>query len=388
MSDLYLNQPLVLDGGSGLIKCGFAGTELPKLIAPAYIGRIKHVRAMAGALESDILCGDSARAARGLCRLSYPMKSGVVTDWDALQTLYASAYSACAVSADHHPLLITEAPLTPATMRARMCELLFESFSAPAMHIAVSSVLSLYASGRTTGAVIDIGDGVMSATPVVDGFVVPHAVQRSDVAGRAVSEYLALLIRRASGAAFVSSAELDIVREIKEKCCYVSYHSHASADDVAVVVGSGSSGGGLDVEPEVTYRLPDGSALSLTHEKYRACELLFTPSHFGYETNGAHVMAHTAIARSDCDLRRALYGAIILSGGSTMFDGFGDRLLSELRRLSPRECKIKIWAPPERIMSVWIGGSILASLATFKTLWTTKAEYEEMGKSAVFRKTY
>eukprot|EP00808_Paulinella_micropora_P025941 g2244.t1 len=104
--------------------------------------------------------------------------------------------------------------------------------------------------------------------------------------------------------------------------------------------------------------------------------------------SGIHETLVTAIARCDLDIRRKLFQEIILAGGSTMFDGLGDRLLSEVRKLAPRNTKIKIWAPPERILSTWIGGSILASLATFKSMWITRKQYDEDGPSVVYRKTF
>ena len=139
-------------------------------------------------------------------------------------------------------------------------------------------------------------------------------------------------------------------------------------------------------QPEVPYKLPDGSVLSVSSEKYRAPELLFHPSLIGSEEAGVHSMLCQSIASCDLDVRRSLFSSIILSGGSTLFDGFGDRLLSECRRLAPRDTKIKIWAPPERILSTWIGGSILASLATFKRMWVTRKDYEEHGKSIMHRR--
>ena len=73
-----------------------------------------------------------------------------------------------------------------------------------------------------------------------------------------------------------------------------------------------------------------------------------------------------AIGRTDMDLRKPLFGNIVLSGGSTLTKGFGDRLLHELQRLAPKDMRIKIFAPPERKYSTWIGGSILAGLSTFR----------------------
>ena len=96
----------------------------------------------------------------------------------------------------------------------------------------------------------------------------------------------------------------------------------------------------------------------------------------------------SSIMQADMDLRRVLFSQIVLAGGSTMFSGFGDRLLNEIRRhpMSPKDMKIRIAAPPERLYSTWIGGSILASLSTFKSMWITKAEYLEHGSKILISK--
>jgi len=298
----------------------------------------------------------------------------VVTDWEDMQAVWQRVWGELGVSVDQHPVLLTEAALNPRSVRVKAAEVFFESFSVPAFYVETQAILALYASGRTTGVVLDSGDGVTAAVPVVEGFVLPHAIARMDVAGRDVTAYLQRLLRRA-GHHFSTTAEMEIVRDIKEKICYVAYNIDAHEKDEAD-----------DVEPEVPYKLPDGSVLSVSSEKYRAPEVLFHPSLMGSEEVGLHHALSQSISRCDVDLRRVLFSSIILSGGSTLFDGFGDRLLSELRRLSPRDTKIKIWAPPERILSTFIGGSILASLATFKRMWLTKKEYEEQGHSGLYRK--
>lgn len=254
-----------------------------------------------------------------------------------------------------------------------------------------------YASGRTTGVVLDSGDGVTSCVPVYEGFTLPNSITRVDVGGRDVTEYLAMLLRKNNGINLYTSAEREIVKEIKEKVCYVAYnidnfekeYSNSAYSDLRSHLGSDGSALGTDeLDPDISYKLPDGSILHVGSEKFRAPELLFNPSLIGLEYPGIHQALVNCISKCDLDLRRTLYSHITLSGGSTLFDGFGDRLLSEVRRLAPRDTKIKIWAPPDRILSTWIGGSILASLATFKKMWVTKKEYEENGKNAIYRKMF
>jgi centractin len=123
-------------------------------------------------------------------------------------------------------------------------------------------------------------------------------------------------------------------------------------------------------------------------ERFRAPEALFRPELLGEEYPGIHEMLTHSIARADLDLRRTLYSKIVLSGGSTLFPGFGDRFLNEVKGLAPKDMKIKISAPPERKYSTWIGGSILANLPTFRKMWVSRAEFEEEGMAAVHSKTF
>lgn len=95
-----------------------------------------------------------------------------------------------------HPVLLTEAPLNPRRNREKSAEIFFETFNSPAFFVSAQAILALYASGRTTGVVLDSGDGVTHAVPVYEGFALPHAITRSDVAGREVTQYLSLLLRR------------------------------------------------------------------------------------------------------------------------------------------------------------------------------------------------
>lgn len=156
----------------------------------------------------------------------------------------------------------------------------------------------------------------------------------------------------------------------------------------ASVAGSGSSGaGGVGVE-KVHYTLPDGSVVDIGAAKYRAAEVLFRPELLGDESDGVHEVLANAIRRADLELRRTLYSNIVLSGGSTLFRGFGDRLLTELKRAAPRDVKLKIAAPQERLYSTWIGGSILASLETFKKMWVAKRDWDADGARIIHRKMY
>lgn len=362
--DVLTNQPVVIDNGSGVIKAGFAGDESPKCFFPSYVGRPKHIRIMAGAVEGDVFIGRKAQELRGLLKIKYPIEHGIVTDWDDMERIWKYIYEEeLKTASEEHPVLLTEAPLNPRNNRELAAQMLFETFNVPALFASIQAVLSLYSSGRTTGIVLDSGDGVTHAVPVFEGFALPNAIRRVDIAGRDVTEYLQLLLRK-SGYKFTTTAEKEVVRTIKEKTCYVAPLSLAKEEK--------DTNGKFDDFP-----LPDGNVIKLGTERFKAPEILFNPELVGLEYAGIHQVVVDSINRIDLDLRKALYANVVLSGGSTLYKEFGTRLLYEIKKLAVKDIKIKIYAPPERKYSTWIGGSILAGLSSFKKLWVSAEEFQE-----------
>ncbi|KDN68647.1 putative actin [Colletotrichum sublineola] len=360
MTDSLHNAPIVLDNGSGTIRAGFAGDDLPKCYFPSFVGRPKHLRVLAGALEGEVFIGQKAATElRGLLKIRYPLEHGIVTDWDDMEKIWEYVYGeGLKTLSEEHPVLLTEPPLNPRSNRDTAAQILFETFNVPALYTSIQAVLSLYASGRTTGIVLDSGDGVSHAVPVYEGFAMPSSIRRIDVAGRDVTEYMQMLLRK-SGYVFHTSAEKEVVRLIKESVTYVAHDPRKEEKEWA---------NRTDPAKGVEY---------IGAERFRAPEILFDPEIIGLEYPGVHQIVVDAINRTDLDLRKSLYSNIVLSGGSTLTRGFGDRLLTELQRLAVKDMRIKIFAPPERKYSTWIGGSILAGLSTFRKMWVSIDDWHE-----------
>jgi actin, other eukaryote len=234
----------------------------------------------------------------------------------------------------------------------------------------------LYSAGRTTGIVVNSGNGFTHTVPIFEGYQVLQAEDKILLAGKELTDYMVKILEE-DNYIFETSAERETVRDMNENLCYV-------AEDYDAELKKASE----STEIEKSYTLPDGNVCKFSVQRFKCPEFLFKPELGGKELRGVHKLTFDSIMTCKSDVRKDLYSNIILSGGTTMLEGFGERLYKEIQGLAPQTMKIKVIASPNRKYNAWIGGSTLSTLSTFQKMWITKSDYEEFGETAVHRKFF
>lgn len=374
-----MSQAIVIDNGSGVIKAGMAGDNMPSVKFPSIVGRPRSDKQMIGVETKGEYIGDEAQKMRGVLNLNYPIESGIVTNWDDMEKVWSYCFTnELRVDPSEHKVMLTEAPRNPKVNREKMTTLMFETFCVQGLYVQIQAVLSLYSNGRTTGCVVDSGDGVTHTVPVYEGYSIPHAVHKNLIAGRAITDHMCNLLQ-ADGITTQGgqSAWKQIVKKMKEDLCYVTLDLEEEKQKAA-----------SSTAIQKTFELPDGATVNVNAPRFMAPEALFNPGLIkeGDETKGMHELCFQSITDCDLDVRKDLYENIILSGGSTMYEGLPDRIEKEVDALCPQKGVVKVIATKDRYYSVWTGGSTLSSLSTFESQWITKEEYEENGAEIVHRK--
>ncbi|KAK8850085.1 hypothetical protein M9Y10_018196 [Tritrichomonas musculus] len=350
---------IVIDNGSGMMKAGWAGEEIPKSVFPSIVSHA----------QNNIFFGDQALLHQINAYIRYPIQRGSINDWDNLEKIYEYIFQrVLKTDSSKNPILITRSYGNPKEESEKMIELMFETFNVPSFYTSYQSRLSLCASGRTNGIVLEIGDGTTQVMSTFDGEIIQHASTKINFGGTDITNYIQRML---FDKGCDRTCKSNTFEEIKEKYCYVKLNY----DD-------------QNEKGNIDYILPDGNTITIDRERYTAPELLFRPDYNGLLKVGIHDLIFDNIQKVNSDARKDLYANIVLSGGSTMFDGLPERIEEEIIKKAPPTMKVKIVAPQERKVTAWIGGSIVASLSTFPDMLITREEYDDAGAAIVNRKCY
>ena len=249
----------------------------------------------------DILVGDECYEAMRALNISYPIENGVITNWDDMEEIWKYTFqNKMGIHLDEHGrvtpdnlrIMLTEAPLNPKENRRKMAEIMFEKFGFGGMNCKPQAMLTLYSRGSSTGIVVDSGDGVTHVMCVYEGYLLESLTQRLNIAGRHLTRNLLNLLQQ-RGYALNATADFEVVRDIKEKHCYVAYNYEKEmrlADETTVLM--------------TDYKLPDGRTVRLGSERFEATEALFRPALIGMDCDGLSEMVFNTIQKASIDVRQ------------------------------------------------------------------------------------
>ena len=384
----YLKLPIIIDIGSGIIKAGISGQESPKTIFPNYIGEPKYSKVLRSFSKSnqemkEQYIGKDCSKYLGILKLRYPVKNGIFENEQDILTVFKYIYQNLEINNEEireHPILITEPLLNPYSNREKIASALFENLSAPAIFFASQPILSLFSTSNTSGVILESGEGVTQSCVVYEGYSIPNSYIRNNYGGRDVTDYFQTLLKK-QGYSFSTTSEFEIVRKIKEEICFTIVGS--SSNNPLSNISNLELGNKNKSESSNTYNLPDGNAIKIGEEKSLAPEILFNPSIIGSEHLSFQEMIVTSINKVDIDLRKNLFNNILISGGNTLFKGIQEKFHTEIKYLSPKNMKVRIHSPGNRLLSCWTGGNVISTLEIFKKMWVTKDDWGEKGNKSI-----
>ncbi|KAK3253619.1 Actin-related protein 7 [Cymbomonas tetramitiformis] len=357
---------VVLDCGSHTVKAGYALPEQdPYVVTPSAVRVVE-----------DEACESTDNES-----LSCPIRRGLVEDWEQVESIWHYIFyeELGWVYGDEGSVLYTEPLFTPRKSRENLSQILFETFNVQGLYVQDQSVCSLYAMGRLTGCVVDIGHGRYDIVPVHEGLALSPASRRMPYAGEDLTTLLQRLLSERPGGA---AAQLDfaIAATIKEACITVSESQAKYEESMRIGV------------EEETHTLPDGNQISIGSERLDLGEVFFQPGLLGLDPNEAGIVDETysAIMACQSEHRKSMFESVVLCGGTGVTKGLDSRFQDELNQLAPRP--VSLAKPPEYLpedtlkYSAWTGGAILAKVVFPQNQFVTRFDYDEYGPMIMHKK--
>lgn len=406
---------LVFDPGSNSFRVGYAQEDTPKADIPSVVGVAPD---MPGLNPEEKMPNNNINQSTNwkyyidTINLFNPhqgmevngfMEKGMIGNWDLFEKMLDFSYKRVIQSeSEYHPVLFSESPWNVKSEREKLVELMFEKYRVPAFFLMKNAVLAAFANGRSTALVIDSGATHTTAVPVVDGHVLTQAIVKSPIGGDVIIKHVRTMLEKSgidlTPASLIATKETVRDREkpkytrkqfsFQPTGSWLNYMVDRSLQDfqhsVIHVSEAPYDERTAATIPAVTYEFPTGYHQEFGPERFQLAECIFDHS-----VLGAGQIAATSAGMCEVDLRPALYGSVVLTGGNTLLQGFSDRLARDLQLRTPNSIRLKLIASNgtvERKYGSWIGGSILASIGTFQQLWFSMQEYKESGKAQIDRK--
>lgn len=359
-----MDETLVVDNGSFHVKAGEGGEEAPHSVFRTIVGKSN----APGSGKRDFYIGDAVLSERSqIGAITLPIVRGIVADWEAMEKVwYHMFYNELRRAPEEHPILLTESPMNPKANREKTTQMMFETFSPPAMFLAVDAVLALRCCDLRTAVVCDMGHDSCRVIPISDGRVIRAAVRSTEVGGRHLAEFFARLVKE--------KREVDLdaesARVAMEQSCFVS----AESTPGATPPGSWP----------LTVEIPGQTTLLVESERQLCPEALFDPSVAGFSGPGLTSAIVSSISEADTAMQGDLWSNIVLIGGASMLPGIRDRVAVEVAgNARSRGHTASVKALHGREMFTWLAASKLSVDHEFEQRWISKENYDEFGPTVI-----
>ncbi|XP_051846799.1 actin-3-like [Antechinus flavipes] len=361
------SSSVVIDIGSACCKVGLAWKNYPTFAIPTVVGYEPYCEDLEEFPSKirKVVGLENMHTLQELPIIEFPVNRGRILNWDAMEAIWRHTFDSLQVNPKNHPVIITDLPWKERSYQQKVLEVMMETFNVPSLHIGNQAELAMLGAGFLTGMVLDCGAGLTHIAPILGGHIIPKCMLICEIGGLDIS---ALLYKHL----FRKDMRMDdllqriTMEELKEKLCYVSKSpdQKESSSDLA------STQGRVSV-------LPDGEIISLTEKHCTFPDMLFNPSQFG----GIGVKLALEVLKSAMSCpnptKGYIFSRVILSGGSTLFPGFPERLVSELNAMKPSMYSTEVVCRTNRIYLPWVGGAVLSHLSTFSSQCITRNEYYE-----------
>ena len=364
---------IVIDNGGGFLKAGVGGYDAPNVMFPCLVGRPSG--SGSSGYPKDLYVGEEARSAQeGALTLTRPIVHGMITNWDDMEKIWHHAfYNELKIKKGEHAVLLTEPPVNPKANRERMTQIMFENFNVPTLQILNHCVLAISATGGYTGVAVDAGFDVTNIAPVYEGYALPHACVGIELAGHDLTMFMASMLKEQAGLDCGAAQAERIARDVKEKHAFVALDYDAELSTLAA--------GGSDAVYEIS---GDGTRLTILGSQRCKCpEALFQPEIVGKDVQSLHMGTYMAVMQCDVDCRTELFANVVCTGGTSMIQGFVERMSKELNSLSDK--KVTIFENAAVKDAAWLGGSLTSGLSAevLAPMQLTAEVYGEQGPAAI-----
>jgi actin len=368
---------IVIDNGESTIKAGFNGENAPRVAIPTVIGNSKNNLINILEDKDKFYIGNDALMNSSCLNLDYPIKNSKLNAAQMEKIWSHVFYNELKVKPENHNVFITESLFNSSKERQEMAEVMFEKFSIFNIHIEPQPVMTLYSTTKTSGLIVESGEGMTQIVPIFEGYLVKNGIKANNLAGNMVTKNFLKSLESKLKPHNLSNPML-IAKKIKEKYSKVNLEENLPSNKANLR------------EKCENFQLPDGNFIEIKNEIFDVPEILFNPSDFDLDLKPIQQMIYDSIQEVDVNLRNSFLSNIVLGGGNTMITNFPERLKNELNKIykfPEDKNSIKINAQNERLYSAWIGASVVCSISNFQQMWISKNDYEEEGANIINKKS-